>query len=144
MIELLIVIVDYSDNMTSNCSLLQVVCIRSPPCNIKDITYFLSSTLFIYQVQELEEQLREKTDTYSQMVLKKEQLDRDLEALQASGEELRDTVRQLETELESRTAETRSLRQVSISSRQGAFTQFWLSPFSDNHNYYLLLMFFYK
>ena len=66
----------------------------------------------VFQVQDLEEQLRDRIDTHSELLLRKEQLDRDITSLQVSVSEQTDMIRHLEEELETRAKTEQSMKQV--------------------------------
>ena len=55
------------------------------------------------QIQDIEEQLHEKTDAYSQLLITKEQLEKDLQCAEVTSHDLRDMIRTLEIDLEART-----------------------------------------
>ncbi len=65
------------------------------------------------QVQDLEEQLRDRIDAHNQALLKKDALERDLEAQQTTAAELEDVVKQLEFQLDTKTTNEKSLQRVS-------------------------------
>ncbi len=66
------------------------------------------------QVQELEDQLRDRIDAHNQALLKKDALERDLEAQQTTAAELEEVVKQLEFQLDTKTTNEKSLQRVSL------------------------------
>ena len=59
-------------------------------------------TYFITQIQDLEDQLKERIDANNDMILKKEQTERHLQGQISDG---KDIIRQLEAEIESKANE---------------------------------------
>ena len=66
------------------------------------------------QVQDLEDQLRDRIDQHNQVLVKKDSLERDLESRQMSEAELSDVVKQLEAQLDSKTQSEKALQKVTF------------------------------
>ena len=66
------------------------------------------------QVQDLEAQLKEKMELYSELLLRKEELERNLEQQQVQTLELQQLTSQLEKELQAKTRIEDELRQVRV------------------------------
>ena len=66
------------------------------------------------QVQDLEAQLKEKVELYSELLLRKEELERNLEQQQVQTLELQQLTSQLEKELQAKTRIEDELRQVRV------------------------------
>ena len=68
----------------------------------------------LWQVQDLEAQLKEKMELYSELLLRKEELERNLEQQQVQTLELQQLTSQLEKELQAKTRIEDELRQVRV------------------------------
>ena len=75
-------------------------------------------SLNFLQVQDLEEQLRDRIDLHNQALLKKHSLEHDLEGQKTSATELSDVVKQLEIQLDSKTLSEKTLQEVNIQHTQ--------------------------
>ncbi len=64
------------------------------------------------QVQDLEDQLRDRVDLHNQSLVKQDSLERDLENRQTSVAELSDVVQQLELQLDNKTQTEKELQEV--------------------------------
>ena len=62
----------------------------------------------------MEEQLQYRIDLHNEVLLKKEQTERDLQAQEMSNKELREMLKQLEIEIDNKTANESDLAEVSL------------------------------
>ena len=75
------------------------------------------------QVQDLEDQLQEKTDAYGILQSKQELVERDLTSQLTTSNELRDMIKQLEAELDAKSVETNDVREVTSTVSQAVVTE---------------------
>lgn len=78
------------------------------------VVFGLNDWGLLMQVQDLEDQLRDRIDQHNQVLVKKDSLERDLESRQMSEAELSDVVKQLEAQLDSKTQSEKALQKVTF------------------------------